>query len=105
MQAVSDAVSEMSKYDDVRSVDGYTERITRGTVAVVFRIERPAKYEIGFDGYASNLNANRWFSVSGTARDTFMDGDTAAAKCASAPHGAECCATSRPSASTATNGG
>ena len=80
MQAVSDAVSEMSKYDDVRSVDGYTERITRGTVAVVFRIERPAKYEIGFDGYASNLNANRWFSVSGTARDTFMDGDTAAAE-------------------------
>ena len=74
------AVSEMSKYDDVRSVDGYTERITRGTVAVVFRIERPAKYEIGFDGYASNLNANRWFSVSGTARDTFMDGDTAAAE-------------------------
>lgn len=80
MQAVSDAVSEISKFDDVRSVDGYTEHISRGTVAVVFRIERPAKYEVGFDGYAGNLNANRWFSVSGTARDIFMDGDAAAAE-------------------------
>lgn len=80
MQAVSEAVSEISKYDDVRSVDGYTERLTRGFVAVVFRIERPAKYEIGFDGYASNLNANRWLSITGTARDTFMDGDTIGAE-------------------------
>lgn len=75
MKLVSEAVAQISKYEDVLSVDGYTERISRDTVAVIFRVERPAKYQIGFDGYASNLNANRWFSVTGTARDTFMDGD------------------------------
>lgn len=78
MKLVSQAVEEMSKYEDVKAVDGHTERLSRGTVAVVFRVERPAKYEIGVDGYASNLHGNRWFAVTATARDTFLDGDAAA---------------------------
>ncbi len=77
IKLVSAAAEDISKYESVKSINGYTERLSRDTVAVVFRVERLPKYEIGFDGYASSLNKDRWFSISGTARDTFSDGDSA----------------------------
>lgn len=80
MNLVTKAVEEISKHDTAMSVDGYTERVSRSSVAVIFKIERPAKYEFGIDGYASNLNANRWISLSAVARDVLMDGDSASAE-------------------------
>lgn len=77
MKLVAETVSIISKRQDVKSVDGHTVNLSRSSVEVVFQIERPAKYAFGLDGYASNLNPNRWISVSALAHDTFMQGDTA----------------------------
>lgn len=77
MKKVAEAVRHLSARDDIKSVDDRIEIIARGSVAVVFNIERPAKYEFSIDGYASNMYWNRWLSVTGTARDTFMPGDVA----------------------------
>ncbi|MDO5115507.1 MAG: patatin-like phospholipase family protein [Synergistaceae bacterium] len=77
MKLVAETVARLSEREDIKSVDGRTENLSRGSVAVVFQIERPAKYEFGVDGYASNLNSNRWISASALAHDTFVEGDTA----------------------------
>lgn len=77
MQLVSAAVNEISMRSDVKAVNGRAEGTGRGSVAVVFHIDSPAKYEFGIDGYASNMYWNRWLSVSATARDIFAAGDSA----------------------------
>ena len=77
MRLVADTVTQISTRDDIKSVDGRTENISRGSVAVIFQIERPAKYEFGVDGYASNLYWNRWISLSAVVHDTLMAGDSA----------------------------
>ena len=77
MRLVSQAVTQLSSREDIKSVDGRTVNISRNSVAVIFQIERPSKYAFGIDGYASNLNANRWLSVTALTHDTFMPGDSA----------------------------
>lgn len=77
MKQIAETVRHLSMRDDIKSVDDHIEIISRGSVAVIFKIERPAKFEFSIDGYASNLYWNRWISLTGTARDTFMEGDVA----------------------------
>ncbi|MEG2185279.1 MAG: patatin-like phospholipase family protein [Cloacibacillus sp.] len=77
MKLVAQTVAKISSREDVKSVDGHTVNLSRNKVAVVFQIERPAKYAFGIDGFASNLYPNRWVSLSAIAHDTFMPGDSA----------------------------
>lgn len=77
MALVANAVKSLSERDDVRSVDDHIEILSYGSVAVVFKIESPAKFEFSIDGFASNLYWNRWIALTGTARDTIMPGDVA----------------------------
>lgn len=75
MKSVANAVKQLSYREEFLKVDGRTHNMADDTVAVVFNIERPQKYELSFNGYASNLHPERWVSTSFTARDTFVDGD------------------------------
>lgn len=77
MKSVAEAVKQLSHREEFLKVDGRTHNITDDTVAVVFTIVRPQKYEVNFNGYASNLHPERWFSAAFTARDMLADGDTA----------------------------
>ncbi|MBQ9882245.1 MAG: patatin-like phospholipase family protein [Synergistes sp.] len=77
MKKVAETVRHLSARDDIKSVDDRIEIISRGSMAVIFNIERPAKFEFSLDGFASNMYWNRWISLTGTARDTLMQGDVA----------------------------
>ena len=77
MKLVAETVSRLSTREDIKSVDGRTINLSRNSVAVVFQIERPSKYAFTLDGYASNLNPNRWISLGAIVHDTFMAGDSA----------------------------
>lgn len=77
MARVAEEVRRLSAREEFLKVDSSTRNITEDTVALVFTIERPQKYEISFNGYASNLHPDRWFSATMTARDMLFDGDTA----------------------------
>lgn len=77
MKKVADEVRRLSQREEFLKVDSSAYNITDNTVALVFAIERPQKYEISFNGYASNLHPDRWFSATLTARDMILGGDTA----------------------------
>lgn len=76
MQKVAKAVEVLSAREEFLSVEAKTHNISRDKTAVTFSIERPPKYEVGVNGYASNIHPDRWFSLSVSARDTFLDGDS-----------------------------
>lgn len=76
MKNVAEAVRRLSTREEFLKVDSSAYNITEDTVALVFAIERPQKYEISFNGYASNLHPDRWFSATMTARDIIAGGDT-----------------------------
>ncbi|MCE5201502.1 MAG: patatin-like phospholipase family protein [Synergistaceae bacterium] len=75
MAMIADAVKKLSARNEFSSIDGRTARVSNDTVAVIFSIERPLKYEFGADGYAGNIHPDRWLSLSAQIRDIFMDGD------------------------------
>lgn len=76
MKKMADTVADLSAREEFLKVDSRITNITDETVAVVFTLERPPKYEISLGGYASNLHTDRWLGVTLTARDLFYDGDT-----------------------------
>lgn len=77
MQKVAEAVRQLSAREEFLTVDSRIRNIGDNSVAVVFTIERPQKYEISIDGYASNLQTERWLGVTFKARDLLADGDVA----------------------------
>lgn len=77
MQKVAEAVRQLSTREEFLTVDSRIRNISDSSVAVVFSIERPQKYEISIDGYASNLQTERWLGITFKARDLFADGDVA----------------------------
>lgn len=77
MQKVAEAVRQLSAREEFLTVDSRVRNISDNSVAVAFTIERPQKYEIGIDGYASNLQTERWLGVTFKARDLLADGDVA----------------------------
>ncbi|NLD05649.1 MAG: patatin [Synergistaceae bacterium] len=80
MQKVADAVKLLSTGDDFVSVEGRAQTLTENTVAIIFSIERPSKYEFGVSGYASNIYPDNWLSLSAQMRDIFFEGDVGAAE-------------------------
>lgn len=77
MQKVAEAVRQLSAREEFLTVDSRVRNISDNSVAVAFTIERPQKYEISIDGYASNLQTERWLGVTFKARDLLADGDVA----------------------------
>lgn len=77
MKEVADAVRRLSARAEFLKVSSRINHVTDDTVAIVFNIERPQKYELNLNGYASNLHPDRWMSVSFAARDLLTDGDVA----------------------------
>jgi len=75
MTKVSTAVKELSKREDVALIEPHVNNISRNKVRVTLSIERPLKYEFGIGAYSSNLNPDRWVSISAKAHDIFLDGD------------------------------
>jgi len=78
MKKIADAVKLLSARPEFASVEGRTKNYTKDSVEVIFSIERQPKYEFELDGYAGNINAEKWLSLSAQIRDIFTDGDVAA---------------------------
>lgn len=77
MHVVAESVRQLSARNEFLAVDSRINNVGDNTVAVVFMLERPQKYEIDLDGYVSNLNPERWLGVTLKARDLLADGDVA----------------------------
>jgi NTE family protein len=78
MKKIADAVKLLSERPEFSSVEGRTKNYTKDAVEVIFSIQRQPKYEFEINGYAGNINPERWLSLSAQVRDIFMDGDVAA---------------------------
>lgn len=76
MKRVAEEVRTLSQREEFLTVSTSTHNMSEDTVALVFSIERPQKYEISLNGYASNLHPDRWLSAAITTRDVLADGDT-----------------------------
>jgi NTE family protein len=77
---VNHALEGMSKRDDVATVDVDiypAEDGDRSEIDVVFSVEKRPSYEIGIDGYTTNLHSRRWAGVTFNARDISAEGDSA----------------------------
>ena len=57
MREVAKTVRNLSERDDFNTVSGRAENLTKDTVAVVFSLDRPSKYEFGIGGYVDNMTA------------------------------------------------
>lgn len=75
MKKLSTAIKELSAREDFSLVEARTKRVGRNSVEVVLFIERPAKYEVGINGYVGNISRDGWFSIEAQIRDILMDGD------------------------------
>ena len=75
MHGVAEMVKNLSERDDFTSVSGHAEPLSRGTVAVVFSLDRPSKYEFGIGGYVDNMNPDGWLSLSAQVHDILTAGD------------------------------
>lgn len=75
MKKVSNAVRQISDQPEFNSVAAKAERLSKNTVALVFSIERPSKYEFGIGGYGGNIYPDAWLSLSAQVRDILMAGD------------------------------
>lgn len=77
MKAVAEAVKQVTARSDIKSVESHIKNISRGTVEVVLTMQRTSKYELGLEGYTSNINPDRWAAISAQVRDILSDGDSA----------------------------
>ena len=75
MQEVAKMVRQLSERDDFNTVSGRAVNLTKDTVAVVFTLDRPAKYEFGIGGYVDNMAEDSWLSLSAQVRDILTAGD------------------------------
>lgn len=75
MKKVAEAVRQLSASEEFLKVDSFTRYISDDKVAVIFNIERPQKYEVNVNGFASNIYPDSWLSFAFMARDMFNDGD------------------------------
>ena len=80
MEKIAEAVKLLSIGDDFVSVEGRAQTLTEESVAVIFSMERPPKYELGLSGYASNIYPDNWLSLSVQMRDILFEGDAGAAE-------------------------
>jgi len=75
MREVAKTVRNLSERDDFNTVSGRAENLTKDTVAVVFSLDRPSKYEFGIGGYVDNMSEDGWLSLSAQVRDILTAGD------------------------------
>jgi|GEM_PF-174273 len=75
MKKLAEAIKELSRREDFSLVEARTKRVSRSDVEIVIFIERPAKYEVGINGYVGNISRDGWFSIETQIRDILMDGD------------------------------
>ncbi|MDR1471021.1 MAG: patatin-like phospholipase family protein [Synergistaceae bacterium] len=79
-EKVNHALERIAKRDNIATVDVDTYPAEDGSpdeVDMVFSVEKRPAYEIGVDGYATNLHTRRWAGITFNARDIAADGDSA----------------------------
>ncbi|MDR1915620.1 MAG: patatin-like phospholipase family protein [Synergistaceae bacterium] len=77
---VNQALDLIARRDEIATVDVDTYSSPNSSpddVDIVFSVEKRPPYEIGIDGYTTNMHSRRWLSVTMNARDIASDGDSA----------------------------
>jgi NTE family protein len=77
LAAANGATTRLSRREDIASASASPVRLDGedGVALVVSVVRRPA-YEIGLNGYVTNLHSRRWVSLDGVARDLWAAGDS-----------------------------
>ena len=80
VEKVNRALERMSRMEDVATADIDTLPAAGGNqndVELLFSLEKRPAFEIGADGYTSNLHSHRWLAITMNARDLASAGDSA----------------------------
>jgi NTE family protein len=73
---VGEVVERLMAAPDIATVDYNLQHLDNDKVLLVLDVRRNPKLELGFSGYATNLDPYRWLYLKGTARGVFNELDS-----------------------------